>query len=249
MAARGADLLVDRLIELGVGYMFTLSGNQILSVFDATIGRDIELIHTRHEAAAVHMADAWGRLTDTPGVALLTAGPGHCNGLSALYVALMEESPVVMLSGQSPLAQKGRGAFQEIDQVAMASQVTKASWAVGTTYALPLAVGRAFDIATSGRPGPVHLSLPSDVLEGPALAQTPEDITDEGSGASGNLSGKILDSLDKSERPLILAGPAMGRGNRWSGVENYRRLPEFLRSQWRVHVGLTTLGCTGRQTV
>ncbi len=219
MAARGADLLVDRLIELGVGYMFTLSGNQILSVFDATIGRDIELIHTRHEAAAVHMADAWGRLTDTPGVALLTAGPGHCNGLSALYVALMEESPVVMLSGQSPLAQKGRGAFQEIDQVAMASQVTKASWAVGTTYALPLAVGRAFDIATSGRPGPVHLSLPSDVLEGPALAQTPEDITDEGSGASGNLSGKILDSLDKSERPLILAGPAMGRGNRWSGVE------------------------------
>ena len=106
MAARGADLLVDRLIELGVGYMFTLSGNQILSVFDATIGRDIELIHTRHEAAAVHMADAWGRLTDTPGVALLTAGPGHCNGLSALYVALMEESPVVMLSGQSPLAQK-----------------------------------------------------------------------------------------------------------------------------------------------
>ncbi|HZJ70110.1 MAG TPA: thiamine pyrophosphate-binding protein, partial [Planctomycetota bacterium] len=79
--------------------LFTLSGNQILSVYDATIGRDIELIHTRHEAAAVHMADAWGRLTETPGVALVTAGPGMLNAISALYGARMADSPVVLMAG------------------------------------------------------------------------------------------------------------------------------------------------------
>src|SRR6266480_1099632 len=73
MSARGADLLVDALAMAGVRHLFSLSGNQILSIYDATVGRDIALVHTRHEAAAVHMADAWGRLTDHPGVALVTA--------------------------------------------------------------------------------------------------------------------------------------------------------------------------------
>ena len=77
----------------------------------------MSIIHTRHEAAAVHMADAWGRLTGEPGVALVTAGPGHLNAMSALYGALMAESPVVLLSGHAPLGQPGRGAFQEMDQV------------------------------------------------------------------------------------------------------------------------------------
>ncbi|HET7343424.1 MAG TPA: thiamine pyrophosphate-binding protein, partial [Methylomirabilota bacterium] len=108
----GADRVVEALTAAGVRRLFSLSGNQILSVYDATIGRDLALIHTRHEAAAVHMADAWGRLTDTPGVALLTAGPGHLNAISALYGARMAESPVVLLSGESPRAQRGRGAFQ-----------------------------------------------------------------------------------------------------------------------------------------
>ncbi len=76
MSYTGADLLVESLIEAGVRYLFSLSGNQIMPVFDATVGRDIGLMHTRHEAAAVHMADAWGRLPEQPGVALLTAGPG-----------------------------------------------------------------------------------------------------------------------------------------------------------------------------
>jgi len=128
MARTGADLVVEALTAAGVKNLFTLSGNQILSVYDATNGRAIRLIHTRHEAAAVHMADGWGRLTEQPGVALVTAGPGHCNALSALYVALMAESPVVLLSGHCPRSQIGRGAFQEIDQVAAARPVTKAAW-------------------------------------------------------------------------------------------------------------------------
>jgi len=82
MARTGADLVVEALLAAGVRHLFSLSGNQILSVYDATIGRPLSIIHTRHEAAAVHMADAWGRLTEEPGVALVTAGPGHRNALS-----------------------------------------------------------------------------------------------------------------------------------------------------------------------
>ena len=108
--------MVGALAAAGVRHLFSLSGNQILSVYDATIGRDIRIIHTRHEAAAVHMADAWGRLREEPGVALVTAGPGHLNALSALYGALMAESPVVLLSGHAPAGQADRGAVPDLVQ-------------------------------------------------------------------------------------------------------------------------------------
>ena len=125
---RGADLLARSLVAAGVGRLFTLSGNQIMPVFDACIETGIDLVHVRHEAAAVHMADAWGRLTGEPGVALVTAGPGFANTLSALYVAAMAESPVVLLSGHAPSSQLGRGPFQEMSQADMAQHVTKSSW-------------------------------------------------------------------------------------------------------------------------
>ena len=92
----GADLVVSELIARNVQHLFTLSGNQNLPIFDACIGKDIQLIHPRHEAAAVHMADGWGRLTGKPGVALLTAGPGHCNGIIGLTVAQAAESPLLL---------------------------------------------------------------------------------------------------------------------------------------------------------
>ena len=136
MPERGADLVVEALVAAGVRRLFSLSGNQILSLYDATVGSGIRIIHTRHEAAAVHMADAWGRLTEEPGVALVTAGPGHLNALSALYGALMSESPVVLLSGASPLGQAGRGAFQEMDQAAAAAMAAPAL----ALAAIPLAV-------------------------------------------------------------------------------------------------------------
>jgi len=162
---RGADLVLEALLAAGVRRLFSLSGNQILSLYDAAVGSGIRIIHTRHEAAAVHMADAWGRLTEEPGVALVTAGPGHLNALSALYGALMSESPVVLLSGASPLGQAGRGAFQEMDQAAAAAPVAKAAWMASKTERLSEDIAVALDLAKSGRPGPVHVSLPGDLLE------------------------------------------------------------------------------------
>ncbi len=218
MSMTGAEVLVDGLISAGVKHLFSLSGNQILSVYDATIGREIGLIHTRHEAAAVHMADGWGRLTEEPGVALLTAGPGHCNGLGALYVALMAESPLLMLSGHCPEAQIGKGAFQEMDQVAAARPVAKASWRVARCEDLENDLSRALELAVSGRPGPVHLSLPADVLEASAPCLRGVRSKPKGDVVDGDPDA-VLTLLSEAERPLILAGPAMGRAGRWIAVE------------------------------
>src|SRR6266849_1290342 len=162
---RGADALVRAMANAGVRCVFTLSGNHIMPVFDAALDSGITLIHTRHEAAAVHMADAWGRLTGEPGVAIVTGGPGHANAVGALFTALGAESPMVLLSGHAATWELGRGGFQELRQADMAAPVTKASWTSASAANLGRDLGEAMRIATSGRPGPVHVSLPSDLLE------------------------------------------------------------------------------------
>ena len=198
--------------------IFTLSGNQILSIFDATVERGPALIHTRHEAGAVHMADAWGRLTDRPGVALVTAGPGHLNAVSALYGALMEESPVLLLSGASPIAQRGRGAFQEIDQVAAVRPVTKAAWSVTDPERIGDDVVRALAIATSGCPGPVHLSLPGDVLERSTTSTASRESVVPARIPEAAVKA-VIAHLVESRRPVIITGPSMGRGRRGAAVQ------------------------------
>jgi acetolactate synthase-1/2/3 large subunit len=222
-AATGATRLVDALVSAGVPRIFSLSGNQILSVYDATIGRDVAIVHTRHEAAAVHMADAWGRLTERPGVALVTAGPGHLNAISALYGARMAESPLLLLSGASPRGQRGRGAFQELDQVAAARPVVKAAWSVDDPAHVGADVARALALAGSGRPGPVHLSLPGDVLE----AAAPDAAATAPPPASPLVTERdalaVISLLAEAKRPLILTGPALGRGARRAAVQRLAR--------------------------
>src|SRR6187549_697031 len=164
-ALRGADIVARSLERLGCRHVFTLSGNHIMSVFDAALETRLDLVHVRHEAAAVHMADAWGRLTGEPGVAMVTGGPGHANAVGALFTALGAESPMVLLSGHAATWELGRGGFQELRQADMAAPVTKASWMAKDTATLGQDIGEAIRIATSGRPGPVHVSLPSDLLD------------------------------------------------------------------------------------
>ena len=208
---RGADALMRSLVAGGVCNVFTLSGNHIMPLFDAALDAGVRLLHTRHEAAAVHMADAWARITGEIGIALVTGGPGHANAVSALYTALMAESPVVLISGHAPYDELGRGAFQEMRQVDMAAPVVKAAWTSGSAAEIGADVARAVRIARSGRPGPVHLSVPQDVLEGQvddaavasAAAFAPEPAVLDASDANS-----ILARLSSAKRPLILAGPA-----------------------------------------
>jgi acetolactate synthase-1/2/3 large subunit len=228
--SRGADALALALKHAGVKRIFTLSGNHIMSVFDALLDTGIELVHTRHEAAAVHMADAWARLTDEPGIALVTGGPGHANAVSALYTAQMAESPVILVSGHAPNAELGRGAFQEMPQAEMARTVTKAAWTCRGSEAVASDLVRALRLARSGRCGPISLNLPSDALEGAAdLDHLPRlDALQAGQRFDRSLAGAVLDCLARAERPLILVGPSLmsrSAGERLAALERACAVP------------------------
>ena len=212
MRQRGADVIARSLARAGTRYAFTLSGNHVMSVFDAALDAKLPLIHVRHEAAAVHMADAWGRLTGEVGVALVTGGPGHANALSALYTALAAESPMVLLSGHAPTDELGKGAFQEMAQAEMAAPACKASWTVRSAQSLGEDLARVMRMAKAGRPGPVHLSLPSDFLEVDVEVELPaRDMFFPAAviPRTGAVD-EILVMLQKARKPLVIAGPAFG---------------------------------------
>ena len=207
---RGADIVARTLEKLGTTKVFTLSGNHIMSIFDAALETKLELIHVRHEAATVHMADAWGRLTGEPGIAMVTGGPGHANAVGALYTALANESPMVLLSGHAATDELGRGGFQEIAQADLARPVAKASWTSTSAAGLGEDVAKAFEIARSGRPGPVHLSLPSDLLDADvevSRAAIPSTVATSTTALADTLADAVLDAVAKARAPLIIAAP------------------------------------------
>jgi len=178
---RAARALVETLIAAGVEHLFTLSGNQILSVYDAAIDRPLTL--------------------------------------SALYGARMEDSPVVLLSGASPRAERGLGSFQEIDQAAAARPVTKAAWTADDADRLGDDIARALTLAQSGRPGPVHVGLPGDVLDTDiAHARAASVVLSAPVAASEAQLKPAVDVLCAAKRPVIIAGPGMARGRRWAAV-------------------------------
>ena len=211
---RGADLVARTLADAGVRTIFTLSGNQIMPIFDACIDVDIRLIHTRHEAAAVYMADAWAQVMGEVGVALITAAPGFANALSPLFSARAAESPVVLLSGDSPVSQDGMGAFQELSQADISAPLTKAAFRAGSAEGLGHDIAKAIRVARSGRPGPVHLALPFDLLNADvanADLPAPGAFDADVSAASPVAVQSIVQALAKAARPIIVTGPAMNR--------------------------------------
>jgi acetolactate synthase-1/2/3 large subunit len=211
---RGADLLVRSLIKAGVTRVFSLSGNQIMPIYDACFEHGLTIVHTRHEGAAVFMAEAHAQLTGEVGVALVTAGGGLSNAIGALFSARESETPVVLLSGDSPVAQDGWGAFQEMDQCAITAPLTKLSIRPQRAADLGDATARAFRTAQSGRPGPVHLALAVDVLEDDAgdtsvpskavFARVPRQLAD----GDANL---LAQAVVASKRPVIVTGPVLNQ--------------------------------------
>jgi acetolactate synthase-1/2/3 large subunit len=213
----GAVLLAQSLTQAGVGPIFTLSGNQILPILDAGLDVGLQFVDGRHESAVAHMADAWGRVTGQPGVCLVTAGPGHTNALTGLATAHLAESPMLLLSGGSPIGQAGRRPFQEMDQVAAAVPLCKAAWRVDTTADLPSSLARAWRTALEGTPGPVHLTVPVDVLQGTVDTDgsplpTPADLTPVAAPADPSAVGRAADLLANASRPLVLGSPSAWRG-------------------------------------
>ena len=213
---RGADVFAQALRAAGVDRVFAMSGNQLMIAFDAFLDADIRPVHIRHEAAAVHMADGWAQLTGKVGVAVVPAGPGFANALSALYTARMSESPVVLIGGHAPVSKRGLGSFQDMPQAELASHFTKASWTVDNPARIGESIGRAIQIATSGRRGPVHVSLPEDILAATldTLPAFPDDFVRPNPWPLEERTAReIVAVLRDAQRPIIVTGPVMNRGD------------------------------------
>lgn len=209
---RGADLLVAALSKAGVKVIYSLSGNQIMPIYDACLDAGIRIIHTRHEGAAVYMADAHAQLTGEVAVAMITAAPGFASGLGPLYMASLAESPLLLLSGDSPRSQDGLGAFQELDQVAVSKPLTKFSLRPRKAEDLGQDIALAMRVAASGRPGPVHIALPFDLLNAETEgAPIPEavDFEPEVTPPGDSAIQSILNAVEVAERPVILTGPSL----------------------------------------
>lgn len=217
----GAELLVDTLLQAGVRRIFSLSGNQIMPVYDACIDADISIVHVRHESAAVHMADAWAQITGELGVALVTAGPGFGNALSALFSARHSESPVLLLSGDSPVAADGNGAFQEMPQTEITRALVKSARRSRSAEQLGHDTAAAIACARSGRPGPVHVALAFDVLDATAgeanrvgaraFDRRPRVLPDP-------VAAEVAERIARAKRPIVLTGPSMNRSREGSRI-------------------------------
>ena len=161
----GAHLFVRCLKMEGIEKVFTIVGDTILPLVDAAEDEGIQFIDARHEGAALHMADGYARITGKPAVGMFTGGPGFSNAISALPAIYTSESPVIFIAGAAPMPEHGMTAFQEIDQIGMTAPVTKGSWMIHDKTRIPEMVATAFRTAMTGRPGPVHLTLPIDLQE------------------------------------------------------------------------------------
>ena len=221
----GSHLLARALQQEGVENVFTLAGDHILPAMDVMSDKGLRFIDTHHEQAAVHMADAWGRITGAPGVAMYTT-PGFANAIPGLADALNSESPVLSISGSAELHELGRVAMQEIDQVGMARPTTKGAWMVTDATRIPDMVSHALRVAYSGRRGPVHLTIPVDiqrqeVSDHEVAFYEPWQYRDTvSSGAPADQVRSAIDLLRTASRPLVIAvlSTADGRGFLLSGT-------------------------------
>ena len=210
----GAQLLVDTLSRAGVRRIFSLSGNQIMPVYDACIDAGISIVHVRHESAAVHMADAWAQITGEVGAALVTAGPGFGNALSALFSARHAESPVLLLSGDSPVAADGDAPFQEMPQTEIARPLVKMTLRPVRASLVGNATASAIACARSGRPGPVHVALPFDVLgadAGDGCSVAAPELERRPLPLPARIAGEVAERIARAKRPVVMTGPSLNR--------------------------------------
>ena len=219
----GGNILVDQLIEFGVDHAFCVPGESYLDLLDALHDKkdEIRLINARHEAGAANMAEAYGKLTGNPGIALVTRGPGACHASIGVHIAYQDSTPMILFIGQVSRDSADREAFQEIDYRQMFGSVAK--WVVQIEKAdrIPEIVSRAFNTAISGRPGPVVVSLPEDMLTEKTSAITLKYCPREESEVSEITSNKIKEALSESTKPLIILGGGSWNEDSVSSVTSF----------------------------
>jgi len=211
----GSHLICKALKLEGVKNIFALAGDHILPVLDVMADQDFRVLDTRHEQAAVHMADAWSRITEQPGVCMYTT-PGFANAIPGLTNAMHTEGPVISIAGCADTHDLGRGAQQEINQVGMAEPMCKGSFMVPDARRIPEYIARAMRLAFSGRRGPVHLTIPIDVQEQSVEENDVTLIAPDAYRPNAAVLGdpkqvrQAVALLRQAQRPLVIAGSAAG---------------------------------------
>ncbi len=242
MERTGAEIFVESLRKEGVHTLFGYPGGVVLNIYDVLYDSDIRHILVRHEQAAVHAADGYARATGEVGVALVTSGPGATNTVTGLATAYMDSVPIVVFSGQVPTHLIGNDAFQEADIVGITRPCTKHNYLVKDVRDLARVIKEAFYLARSGRPGPVLVDLPKDVIVGRAEYAYPETAKLRGynptyEGHLGQIK-KALKAIHESRRPVVYAGGGVILSNA------SRELTEFAR-RLRLPVTTTLMGLGG----
>ena len=207
----GAEIFLEALKREDVKTVFALPGGVVLKIFDVLHQQhDIEVILTRHEQAAGHMAEGYAKATGKPGVALITSGPGMTNAITALADAYMDSVPIVCFSGQVPTALIGNDAFQEADNIGLSRPCTKYNFLVRDVNDLARTIKEAFYIASTGRPGPVLVDIPKDVSIEKAEFKYPGSVAIRGynptyEGSKWKIK-QAVDAIAKSRRPILYIG-------------------------------------------
>ncbi|RJX70519.1 acetolactate synthase 3 large subunit [Vibrio sinensis] len=210
----GAEMMVQSLIEEGVEQIFGYPGGSVLDIYDALHAKTDQIKHVlvRHEQAATHMADGYARATGKPGVVLVCSGPGATNTITGIATAYMDSIPMIVVSGNVPTNLIGNDAFQECDIVGVSRPVVKHSFLVKKAEDIPETVKKAFYIATTGRPGPVVIDLPKDILnpQNKLPYEYPETLSMRSykpttTGHKGQIK-KGLKALLEAKKPVLYVG-------------------------------------------
>ena len=222
----GAEMVVQSLVDQGVKQIFGYPGGSVLDIYDAlhTLG-GIEHVLVRHEQAAVHMADGYARATGDVGVVLVTSGPGATNTITGIATAYMDSIPMVVISGQVPSHLIGNDAFQECDMIGITRPVVKHSFFIKRSEDIPETIKKAFYIASTGRPGPVVIDLPKDVMN-PAVKYNysyPQSVTMRSynptmQGHKGQIK-KALKVLLSAKKPVLYIGGGIISANAEAAVK------------------------------
>jgi acetolactate synthase-1/2/3 large subunit len=209
----GGKLLADALVAQGVTHAFCVPGESYLDLLDGlySVRNRLQLVTCRFEAGAIHMAEAYGKLTGKPGVAIVTRGPGACHAAIGVHVAQQDSTPLVLLVGQIPVEETDRETFQEVDYRRMFSPIAKWVTQIDDEERIPELMAHAFDVAVSGRPGPVVIAISEEMQKrmanvpdiGPATVLPPHPAPDA--------VARMMAMLAKAKRPLAVLG-----GSRWS---------------------------------
>jgi thiamine pyrophosphate-dependent acetolactate synthase large subunit-like protein len=235
---QGGRLAARAIAAEGVDTIFTLSGGHVMPVYEGCRHEAVRVLDVRHEQAAAHAAEAWGRINRSCGLALVTAGPGVTGTLTAVANCASAQTPLVVIGGARPLVQAEQGALQELDQLALFKPITKWARVCAQSERIPEYVAAAFRHARAQPRGPVYLELPMDVLFAEATAEGPVGPSRSEARSFGDPREimRAADLLANAERPAVIGGSGVWWDGAWKQLQLFAEngaLPVFLNGSGR----------------